>query len=267
MPYFSGSAQRSEIRPDSRRRLPDRAAQHCGADSALVAHAAALLSTSCYRGDCRIWAKRRGYRCGVARYLADDDDPVHRVRDGVFGDFFDCTARGGQIARAASSASCCAAAPFMARKTPPGCTKGRASSARTGSRATARETATPQYVSRQPETYSSARAATHCACNPRAGRTSSRSQPMRFAVLSSRVRSRFRLGDQQRECREIRAPQPMSMTFLPPKSASCKRARQSSKCSCATASGSVMAVRFITRFFSSSMVPYWHSCPICAGVS
>ena len=47
------------------------------------------------------------------------------------------------------------------------------------------------------------------------------------------------------------APVPTSTTDFPEKSASFSRDRQSRKCRVATWSGSVMAVRFITSFFSS----------------
>ena len=61
------------------------------------------------------------------------------------------------------------------------------------------------------------------------------------------------------------APQPTSITRLPEKSSACKSAMQSRKCSSATACGSVMAVRFMTLFFSIRACPNAQSVSICSG--
>ena len=51
------------------------------------------------------------------------------------------------------------------------------------------------------------------------------------------------------------APVPTSMTFRPPRALEGRRAALSRKWRFTTSSGSVMAVRFITWFFSSSRSP------------
>ena len=166
------------------------------------------------------------------------------------------------MARLASSNSSRAAAAFMAKKQPPTFTKGRHSSAKIGSLATAREVAMSN-CSRYP--YSSARAATHLASTPKVG-SSSVSHVIRFCKLSSRVN--FMLGSPIfRGTPGKPAPQPTSMTVFPWKSAIFRRAKQSAKCSFATACGSVMAVRFITLFFSINASPKAQSCAPCSEVN
>ena len=74
---------------------------------------------------------------------------------------------------------------------------------------------------------------------------------MRLPRLSSSVRSKS--GSMIRSTMPGKpAPVPTSMARLPRRSAMVNRAAQSSRCSVATSCGAVMAVRFITLFFSSS---------------
>ena len=88
----------------------------------------------------------------------------------------------------------------------------------------------------------------------------------RLPRLSSSVRSR--LGSPSFSGTPGKpAPQPTSMTRLPENGTMRSSARQSAKCSFATACGSVMAVRFMTRFCSSRRAPKSHSCSACAAVS
>ena len=165
-------------------------------------------------------------------------------------------------ARFASSISSPAIAPFIARNAPPTFTYGRQSSARMFSRATARDVAI-SYCSRQVRTNSSARAVTTSASTPSCGRIS-RSHVMRLARESRSVSSidgsAIFSGTPGKP-----APQPMSITRFPEKSSACKSAMQSRKCSSATACGSVIAVRFMTRFFSISACPNAQSVSICSG--
>ena len=80
---------------------------------------------------------------------------------------------------------------------------------------------------------------------------SSVSHSTRFPRLSSRVRRM--VGSRIRRTRPGNpAPVPTSMSFLPPRARVGRRAALSRKCRVITSAGSVMAVRFITWFFSSS---------------
>ena len=140
---------------------------------------------------------------------------------------------------------------FIARKLPPTRTSGRLSSHSTFSGATARETARSKR-SRSCAANSSARAWTHVTrCSAIALQTSCKNA-MRLPRLSSSVRSKS--GSNSRSGIPGKpAPVPTSTTRLPRKSSIRSSAAQSSRWSVTTSTGSVMAVRFITRFFSSSL--------------
>ena len=139
---------------------------------------------------------------------------------------------------------------FMAMNCPPTLTSGRHSSDKTESCATAREVATSNF-SRCCAANSSARAWTQETRVRCSVSQTSLSQWTRFPSESSSVRSksssRMRSGIPGKP-----APVPTSTTVFPLRSTNCSSAALSSRWSCATASGSVMAVRFITSFFSSS---------------
>ena len=121
------------------------------------------------------------------------------------------------------------------------------------------------YASRQDATCSSARAVTISASTESCGSTSA-SQFIRLPSESSSV-SRIDGSAILSGTPGKPAPQPTSITLLPRKSAAPSSAMQSRKCSSATADGSVMAVRFMTSFFSISACPKRQSVSTCASES
>ena len=139
---------------------------------------------------------------------------------------------------------------FMARNRPPTLTSGSVSSHSTFNAATAREVAI-SYCSRCFAANSSARAWTQVTrCRPISSQTCCR-KAMRLPRLSSSVKSKS--GSKiRRGIPGKPAPVPTSTTRLPRKSVMFSSAAQSSRCSLATSSGSVMAVRFITLLVSSN---------------
>ena len=150
----------------------------------------------------------------------------------------------------AASISSSVSTLFMAMNCPPTLMSGRHSSDKIESCATAREVAMSN-CSRCCMANSSARAWTQATRFNCSSSQTSCSQVTRFPSESSSVRSKssfkMRSGIPGKP-----APVPTSTTVLPVRSTKGSSAALSSRWSCATASGSVMAVRFITSFFSSS---------------
>ena len=139
---------------------------------------------------------------------------------------------------------------FMAANRPPTFTSGSVSSLSTFSCATARDVAMSNR-SRCPAANSSARAWTQVTFFSPSCSQTSRRKSTRLPRLSSSV-NRADGSSMASTMPGNPAPVPTSMTVLPRMSACASSAAQSSRCRVATSRSSVMAVRFMTLFFSSS---------------